>query len=229
MSKRLIGLTLGISGVLWLVFSTEAARQWELETKPLREAVRAQDAAAVKSWIEAHRGTEATGRYKDALVEAASWATSFDPDDVGAPLVYSRERVVAILNVIVGSRPHANDAVCQRVFTHAAECGYTSVVKGLINRGIDVNCRDAGGWTALVRAADQANTAMVQLLLERGANPNTEFDYPGGPLGGHHTLLSYLRTRVALRPDETRPDWATTGRERYAPVIQLLKQYGARE
>ena len=39
--------------------------------------------------------------------------------------------------------------------------------------GFDVNSVLKGGWTALMYACEYGNQAIIQLLLERGANPNS--------------------------------------------------------
>ncbi len=42
----------------------------------------------------------------------------------------------------------------------------------LIKRGADVNARDRWGATPLYRAAENGNAALVQLLLDKGADPD---------------------------------------------------------
>ncbi len=47
-------------------------------------------------------------------------------------------------------------------------------VAQLLDRGSDVNGRDARGATPLIPAAEQGNELLVELLLKRGANPNAK-------------------------------------------------------
>jgi hypothetical protein len=52
----------------------------------------------------------------------------------------------------------------------AAGAGDIKQVKALLKKGVDVNSRDSGGWTPLMRASDQGHLEVVRLLLERGAD-----------------------------------------------------------
>jgi len=54
----------------------------------------------------------------------------------------------------------------------AALCGDYEVVCRLVNAGGDVNIRDDMGRTALMVAADETYSAIVQYLLEHRADPN---------------------------------------------------------
>jgi ankyrin repeat protein len=46
----------------------------------------------------------------------------------------------------------------------------------LLDSGADPNGRQNGGYTALHEAAFNGNSAMIRLLLERGANPGLAND-----------------------------------------------------
>ncbi|KAK1249819.1 hypothetical protein MKX08_009822 [Trichoderma sp. CBMAI-0020] len=50
--------------------------------------------------------------------------------------------------------------------------GHAAVIKVLLERGADPNCRDHINRTPLLYAAKQNDIAMVKALLERGADPN---------------------------------------------------------
>jgi|SRR5579871_2926308 len=52
----------------------------------------------------------------------------------------------------------------------AAADGDIKQVKALLKRGVNVNSRDNGGWTPLMRAADGGHLEVVRLLLEQGAD-----------------------------------------------------------
>lgn len=52
--------------------------------------------------------------------------------------------------------------------------GRTEIVRLLLDKGIDVNCKDSHGQTALISAAQGAATEVAKLLVERGADVNAE-------------------------------------------------------
>ncbi len=56
----------------------------------------------------------------------------------------------------------------------AATVGDLAKVKELLATGVDVNAANAYGGTALAFAADKGHTAVVDFLLERGADANTK-------------------------------------------------------
>jgi ankyrin repeat protein len=49
--------------------------------------------------------------------------------------------------------------------------GRTELIKGLINRGLDINIANAQGKTPLIIAAEKGDLNAIQLLLSAGANP----------------------------------------------------------
>lgn len=57
-------------------------------------------------------------------------------------------------------------------FCHAAELGRLDVVKGLVDRGIDIEIRDSTGCTALMTASFWGQTEVVAFLLSRKAKVN---------------------------------------------------------
>ena len=63
------------------------------------------------------------------------------------------------------------------------------------------------GFTALLHATAHGNAAMVKLLLDKGANPNTTFDHPlmvkNGPIA--LTKLTPLMMAPLSTPECTRP------------------------
>lgn len=56
----------------------------------------------------------------------------------------------------------------------AAGAGDVAKVKELLDKGTDVNAANSYGGTALAFACDRGHTEVVRLLLDRGANPNTQ-------------------------------------------------------
>jgi ankyrin repeat protein len=53
----------------------------------------------------------------------------------------------------------------------AAISGYKVEVKRFLDAGVDVNATDGLGWTPLIYAAQKGHAGVVELLLERGADP----------------------------------------------------------
>ncbi|XP_064399386.1 ankyrin repeat, SAM and basic leucine zipper domain-containing protein 1-like isoform X2 [Halichondria panicea] len=50
-------------------------------------------------------------------------------------------------------------------------------VHAILDSGFNVNEQLSSGWTALLHACDTGREEMVEMLLERGADPNTHKDY----------------------------------------------------
>lgn len=60
-------------------------------------------------------------------------------------------------------------------FHQAVKSGNTEAVKNILASGVDVNAKDPQlGNTALIYAALNGDIKMVELLLEKGANPNVQ-------------------------------------------------------
>eukprot|EP00184_Porphyridium_aerugineum_P002789 CAMPEP_0184700338 /NCGR_PEP_ID=MMETSP0313-20130426/12203_1 /TAXON_ID=2792 /ORGANISM="Porphyridium aerugineum, Strain SAG 1380-2" /LENGTH=588 /DNA_ID=CAMNT_0027159951 /DNA_START=196 /DNA_END=1959 /DNA_ORIENTATION=- len=65
----------------------------------------------------------------------------------------------------------------ERNFLNAAAYGkYEQVVK-FIDMGVKLNCRDERNWTALHLAVENSHENIVELLLNKGANINDEYNY----------------------------------------------------
>lgn len=90
----------------------------------------------------------------------------------------------------------------------AAGTGDVAKVKELLDKGTDVNAANSYGATALASACDRGHTEVVKLLLERGANPNTQDTfYKLKPMAwaaqrGHVEIVRLLLDRGATADPE---------------------------
>ena len=80
----------------------------------------------------------------------------------------------------------------------AAFCGHERVVQRLLEKGADVESKDAAGQTPLLRAAENGHEAVVKLLLEKGADVESkDAKYGQTPLSwaarnGHEAVVELL-------------------------------------
>ncbi len=72
-----------------------------------------------------------------------------------------------------GADVNAKDTSGQTaLMSAAAPYGYADVVQNLLDRGADLHAKGYKGKTALTQAAENGNEEIVQILLDRGSNPN---------------------------------------------------------
>lgn len=108
-----------------------------------------------------------------------------------------------------------------------------SVMAWLLQHGLDPNLqwRNLEGWeTLLHRAARLGQAALVEVLLQHGADPQGRDSEGLTPLGRIEQSIANANRAEAADPD---PDRAriegTEPRERYAAVIALLQEAGGTE
>ncbi len=87
----------------------------------------------------------------------------------------------------------------------------------LITDDIDLNvpCTELQGAPALFLAILKGNLAMVQLLLEHGADPNYRADEPAASIYTEKPLALAKQGRMLM-------NW-----EQYHPIVTLLQKFGA--
>jgi serine/threonine-protein phosphatase 6 regulatory ankyrin repeat subunit B len=78
--------------------------------------------------------------------------------------------VLAVM-IITGNSVTGSDT---EVFLKSVKSGDYAEVKRLIEKGADVNARNNGGSTALMRASYRGRQDIVQLLIEAGADVNVQ-------------------------------------------------------
>lgn len=60
---------------------------------------------------------------------------------------------------------------------NAAKTGHVSALARLLDSGVDINCRDRYGQTALMLASVHGHDEAVRFLLDRNANPDATAKY----------------------------------------------------
>ena len=88
-----------------------------------------------------------------------------------------KKTFVLICIVLASFYSSAQDQVEQ--FWKAARTNDTKMLKELIDKGVDVNSKNHYGVTALTFAIDKGNLEAVNLLLEKGADPNMKDSFYG--------------------------------------------------
>lgn len=154
------------------------------QEEALAAAMVAGEVAAVREWL-------ATNPTLEKL-------TLRGPDDYGwSPLQlaafaqtnYRGTAEVTALLVHASSQPQQAEALA----FFASEDKYLAQARALLDAGVTADVARKEGGTALQLAAGNGNPKMVQLLLKRGANPNTE-----GPHGSALRCASSSPLLVAM-------------------------------
>jgi len=125
-------------------------------------------------------------------------------------------------------------AAANTALLDAIKDGDTARVAVALNRGADVNVKDADGSPAVVEAALLGNTLMLELLLERGADPNaatpaglTALHLGAGDLGKARTLIAH-GANINAKTNAGRTPLLIAARQDGAyPIVKLLLEKGA--
>lgn len=105
-------------------------------------------------------------------------------------------------------------------------------IKALLERGADINGKDSGGFTALVRAAMAGSAEIVQLLLDRGAALEEETPFGNTALilaaqCGHYEAARLLIEKGASLEVKNKAGYTAqeqAERYRHPEVVQLIKR-----
>jgi predicted house-cleaning noncanonical NTP pyrophosphatase (MazG superfamily) len=90
--------------------------------------------------------------------------------------------------------PDPQRAQQEDAFCNAALSGDSQTVQTLLSQGVNVNCSQQGGWTALMNATLQGHATVVDILIRSGADLNLKDN------GGFTALMyaaSYRRYNIA--------------------------------
>ena len=119
----------------------------------MQEAIKNEDLKAVNALIKA--GVDVNARDNDGLM-ALHYAVELH--------IYNNNNYIY---------RHSNEwSKWQQMEYVRHEAILANIVKALIAAGADVNTKDELGWTALIKAADNMDEAMVKILLKAGADVN---------------------------------------------------------
>jgi ankyrin repeat protein len=109
----------------------------------------------------------------------------------------------------------------------AADRGNAEVVKVLLDAGADVNARDAFyGMDAMSQALNKKHTAIVRMLLEKGAG-NSEGVLRFGVQENSLELVTASLEKGGLRPDSLTAAVALASRNNRTEMVELLRKHGA--
>lgn len=116
----------------------------------------------------------------------------------------------------------------QTALFKAAERGYTEVVKVLLARGADATVKDTFyGATARTWAMDGGHIEVVQLLFEKDPSGADEV-LMSGVRGSNEALVKIALDKGKVKPQTlTAALVASTGNEKNAGILELLKKAGA--
>lgn len=159
--------------------------------RPLFEAVRARDVAAVRE-----------------LIALGADANATLPGD-GSPLIEAARRgQIEIVRMLLAAGADPNLAVRGdgAPLIQASLAGKLDIVRLLVERGADIEVFVPGDETPLINAAQAGDLDIVSYLVERGADVNRAVPANPGqmrsPLGearrnGHDAVVSFLKSRGA--------------------------------
>ncbi|KAI0980365.1 hypothetical protein GJ496_011873 [Pomphorhynchus laevis] len=113
------------------------------------------------------RMLESDKMYKTINVDWVSFETKSTPLLIAS--ANGHDKVVDIL-LKHNANPNLTDSHEYTSLHHAAQRGYSEIIKKLVNAKCDVNAIDHQGWTALMKACYWCQPDAVMVLLHCGAN-----------------------------------------------------------
>lgn len=122
---------------------------------------------------------------------------------------------------------HAQDMKDE--FLAAARKGDIEAVKSFLAKGVDVNAKTEYGATALSYACDKGHTAIVRLLLERGADANARDTFYGATpitwasMKGHSEIVGLLLDKGASGKEQVLLGGVQSGK---ADMVRIVLEKG---
>ena len=147
------------------------------------------------------------------------------------------------LKEVLTERPDLADVVVpanmnkfdQKFPIHYAIRDNPDILKYLISLGVNVNAKNANGWTALYQASAFGNQEILMTLLDAGADPNipdNESQYPIHMAAerGKAAVVKALAEHgadVNVKDNDTTTPLIAASTNAYADVVEVLLQAGA--
>ena len=122
--------------------------------------------------VDNRDGTKAT----EALKDDPSFVNTRNPDTgETALIIVAKRRDISWLRFLLakGAHPSIGDRQGVTPLMHTALINFTDGAEELLDGKAPVNQANRRGETALILAVQAKNSAMVRLLVRRGANPDT--------------------------------------------------------
>lgn len=184
-------------------------------------------------------GLDWDDRYAARFLNAASYPPvplkdEYPPTPVKAAAAFGFQSLMTKLEVAFGDKfPNRPDAL-----EVAAREGHAEIVKGLLAKKVDPNGVVAiKWWTPLHGAAQGTNEAIVKILIEAGADPNSLQDnsYYRTPLvwaviTGNERVVKTLidcGAKPDLPDNEGKTPLSHAAKEDHESIVQLLLAHGA--
>jgi Ankyrin repeats (3 copies) len=154
-------------------------------------------------------------------------ARAGEPED--RLLLAVRTGDVAALKAVLASGVNVNTKFRydRMALSFAADRGNVEVVKVLLDAGADVNARDTFyGMDAMSQALNKKHTAIVRMLLKKGAG-NSEGVLRFGVQENSVELVTASLEKGGLRPDSLTAVVALASKNNRTEMVELLRKHGA--
>lgn len=145
-------------------------------------------------------------------------------------------KIIIILMLLTRAvSAHADD--CDDIL-NAAKHGDSETLTELLDEGCDVNTKDENGWTPLLLASTKDHVEMVELLLDRSADPELATEKDGKTalmwaVGEEN--IEIIRLLIDKGADiNAKGKFENTAlriakRRKFNDIIELLQEAGAKE
>jgi len=216
------------------------ALEWERKNRNSGYLLRGRDLAEAEQWLAQaeNKDPQPTDLHLEYLAASRKSAKRRKRITVGATVTSVAIIIAAVLVIVIiqtGARKQKEGAR----LLQAAVTGTLDDVKKALDKGADVNARDAKGSTSLEWAALDGDAKMAKLLLDRGADVNAREPTNGEEAGwtplhnaaeeGQAEVARLLLDRganVNARDDSDATPLYYAEDGRHAEVAKLLREHG---